>query len=153
MTQFGVQPRANGSKFFPQTLPVVKAKIPPPRQPKKMVRRLIPLAPVQTTRIVGADWYLTNMTRGVWQREKERSICEEVCAKHNVTMPQLMGQRRCAEFVDARWEVAWRLDRELGYSLPMIGKVLSKDHTTVINMLRRYQARLDALKEAEAADV
>lgn len=73
-----------------------------------------------------------------------RSVARAACAAWDVTLPQLLSERRDAALVEAR-QAAWLLARELTTaSLPAIGRAFRRDHSTVLHGLRRAAARLAA---------
>ena len=76
------------------------------------------------------------------RRRPMREICEEVAEKHGVTFDDLRGERRQHNLVVARWEAAWRCFSETQNSYPAIGRMLHKDHTTIMNAVKRYQERM-----------
>ena len=49
-----------------------------------------------------------------------------------VPVEDIKGKNRSSDYVFARW-VFFYLARETGYSFPTIGRVVAKDHTTVIH--------------------
>lgn len=86
-------------------------------------------------------------------------VLKAVAGATGVTMEDMLGEGRSYEIALAR-HMAMALARKLlGYSLPRIGRLLRRDHTTVLHGLRRiarecegnpdFAARLDRL----AADI
>lgn len=73
-----------------------------------------------------------------------RRIIDEVAAKHEFSSAAIVGRSRKKAIVAARNEAAWRIVNELGYSLPQTGKLLDRDHSTVIHACRRHEESLDA---------
>lgn len=65
----------------------------------------------------------------------EEIILSDVCLKYNCSIEQLRGSRRGDNLPKARKEVSIKL-RSLGYSLPHIGRVLNKEHTTILSHVR-----------------
>lgn len=62
-------------------------------------------------------------------------VLRRVCAHHDVTMLEMRSTRRHARIARARQEASWLL-REVVVprpSFPEIGRLLSKDHTTIIH--------------------
>ena len=76
-----------------------------------------------------------------------RDICIEVAKKHGLTLDDLRGERRQHYLVVARWEAAWRCFNETKNSYPAIGRVLHKDHTTIMNAVKKHQERIAAATE------
>ena len=66
-----------------------------------------------------------------------RQIIAAVCLRHNITESRLIRPGRAMRYVRARWE-AMALLRRAGLSLPKIGRLLGRHHTSVLTGLRRY---------------
>ena len=60
---------------------------------------------------------------------------EQITSAAGVTVEQMQGRGKDRELVEVRRIVAAYLRRR-GCSLPEIGRVLNRDHTSVLNMLR-----------------
>ena len=67
-----------------------------------------------------------------------REIIEAVAVEFNVTPEQITGQRRHADLFKARAAVC-QVAAEAGFSSPLIGKALRRDHSTVLNAITRAQ--------------
>lgn len=72
--------------------------------------------------------------------ERFRGIVTACAAEFNITLEQLIGESRQAPIVLARFAAMALASRLLGYSLPRIGRLLRRDHTTVLNGIRRITA-------------
>lgn len=96
-----------------------------------------------------------------------RLIVEVVCTRLEVTRTDLMSNRRSADIAGARHVAMWLAASLTDKSFPVIGRIMGRDHTTVIAAVssvraRRaddgtYAARLDAIRSeviarAETAD-
>lgn len=68
--------------------------------------------------------------------EAARQILREVAIEHRLNRDEILGRLRWPEFVAARIDVAHRL-RERGYSMPRIGAVLGRHHSTIIYYFKR----------------
>ena len=66
-----------------------------------------------------------------------RQIIAAVAKEHGVTVAEIVGHRRSTWIVAARWEAIKRVSLETGWSLPRIGRVFDRDHTSVLHALRR----------------
>ena len=76
--------------------------------------------------------------KGQWRR-----IAEEVCAKHQVALIDVISARRERRVVLARHECFYRCKTETTMSLPLIGKRFGKrDHTTVLHGIRMHMSRI-----------
>lgn len=75
---------------------------------------------------------------------KWRHIVDQVVKKHGVTLDLMIGETRRKDVYLARWELFARLYEETGMSLPQIGKLVRKDHSTVFQGIKRYYEMRDA---------
>jgi chromosomal replication initiation ATPase DnaA len=74
-----------------------------------------------------------------------QQILKEVAEKHGITIQDLKGPCRRLKYALPRHEAAYRIVKELGFSLPKTGRVLGKrDHTTILNSVRKYEKKLSA---------
>ena len=64
-----------------------------------------------------------------------------ICERYNVTSAKLTGPQR--DIFKARAVLCWLLRRH-GFSYPQIGMFLKRDHTTIINAVKRAQGMIDA---------
>jgi chromosomal replication initiation ATPase DnaA len=89
---------------------------------------------------VGAHQALRNRLRRI--REAEETIIREVLdANPGVTLADLVGPSRLQRIVDVRQLVMFRLSREAGLSTPQIGKLLNRDHSTVVYAIHKLAGR------------
>lgn len=70
-------------------------------------------------------------------------IIIDIAARHGIRVTDLISHARSSAFIDARFEAAYELRRQLpSWSLPMIGKVLGgRDHSTIMNGIRKHADR------------
>jgi Bacterial dnaA protein helix-turn-helix len=74
---------------------------------------------------------------------------EQIAAAAGVTVADVQGSIRTAALVEVRRIIAAYL-RQRGCSLPEIGRILHRDHTTVLNLLR-LPAKTPGLHEEVAS--
>ena len=67
-------------------------------------------------------------------------VIAQVCRERRLTPAELTGRSRFRDYVDARMRVAVILNRDRGWSLPRIGKLLNRDHTSIVHLLRKAEA-------------
>jgi chromosomal replication initiation ATPase DnaA len=88
---------------------------------------------------------------GVQEHPSTRSrfgkIIDLVAAEFEVLREAIISERRDAEPALARHVVMALAQRQLAYSLPRIGRLIGRDHTTVLHGIRR----IDALCKADPA--
>ena len=77
-------------------------------------------------------------TRSVTPRQFTMALIEMIAREHGVTMAELMGVSRRQKYCIARREI-WRVLRDQGISLPRIGRMFNRDHTTILHGLRRIE--------------
>jgi chromosomal replication initiator protein len=63
---------------------------------------------------------------------------------YGFTVEEIRGEQRKDKIVRARHHAIWEISKCTPWSLVRIGKLFRKDHTTIINAIRRHQARIDA---------
>jgi chromosomal replication initiation ATPase DnaA len=70
-----------------------------------------------------------------------KDIILEVAEKYGVTANDILSDRRSRNLAQPRFEVCWRARNETRLSMPQIGRSIGgRDHTTVLNAIRRYEA-------------
>ena len=72
--------------------------------------------------------------------EEAKEIMVEVAEEYGVTVYQLTSPSRSKHVVKPRWEVMRRLRDELDLTLDAIGRVVHRDHSTVIYGLSKVSA-------------
>jgi len=70
-------------------------------------------------------------------------ILRSIARLFGLTLAELTGPRRCRSIARPRLLAFWIL-RRTGLSLPRIGKLLNRDHTTVLAGIRSFERSLDA---------
>ena len=72
-------------------------------------------------------------------------LVASACAHFGVTVDELRSQRRHGAISRARWAIAHVLIDRVGWSLPRVGALLAKDHTSILYGWRKSQSliRLD----------
>lgn len=72
-----------------------------------------------------------------------QTVLREVSEKHGLTVREIQSVVRLKPYVLARQEASYRLNKELGFSLAQVGRMLGKrDHTTVLNAIQMYKKNL-----------
>ena len=72
-------------------------------------------------------------------REQIISDCAE---EFKITVSDLLSPKRTNKCAFARRKAAWILYQRGTMSYPQIGRLLNRDHTTIIHAVRRYQESL-----------
>lgn len=68
-------------------------------------------------------------------------IMDFICQKHGLTLWQLKSKSRYKPIVHARWEAAYLIyDKCRHLSLPQVGKILCRNHSTIVHGLQQYAA-------------
>src|SRR5688572_15811949 len=87
------------------------------------------------------------MSRATYKRFYSRLVTPEIGAAlgavakcRGVSVAGLTAKSRHAHLVDARF-IAYGVLREMGLSLPDIGAVMNRDHSTVMNGLAQLEPR------------
>jgi len=74
--------------------------------------------------------------RAFYFKNKYASLVKTVAREHGITPTALLGSGRARKIVQARADLAGRLD-ENGLSSGEIGMIIDRDHTTVLHLLGR----------------
>ena len=70
-------------------------------------------------------------------------LAEEVCSARGVLLHEILGPIRSRNVVRARHELWWRIRHhpDRYYSLPEIGRLFGKDHTTILAGIEAHARR------------
>lgn len=71
-------------------------------------------------------------------------ILREVAADHGFKVKQIQSDKRYKSLVRARQDYCWRARNRTQKSLPEIGRVINRDHTTVMHAIRAHEKRMRA---------
>jgi chromosomal replication initiation ATPase DnaA len=71
------------------------------------------------------------------ERDKRMAIIKQVAVEHGVTVRDILGPRRHAHIVRARWKAIRAVYETFDDSLPHIGRTFNRDHTSVMHALRK----------------
>lgn len=71
-------------------------------------------------------------------RQRVEEIIEDVACRWCVSPAEIKGDARTRAASWARMEIYARIRRELGLSTTHIGRLMNRDHSTVVYGLRRY---------------
>lgn len=87
------------------------------------------------------EWELSRRTTPVPSKTQPRELIARVAAWHGVTFDAIMSPDRSRAVVEARWDciAAVNLNCEINgraYTLNELGRLFSRDHSSVINGLR-----------------
>lgn len=103
---------------------------PEPHQAPKPAKR-------EVLRVVSASLVECTLTDPV-----PRRIAEEVCIKHERSWHDITSRTRIKGATRCRHEIMYRLRKETGLSLKLIGEALGRvNHTTVIHGIRTHAER------------
>lgn len=89
------------------------------------------------------DWIILPCSQALWDKQKntkdratiERCLSAAALA-HGVSVAAILSSDRRRPYVCARWD-AMAAMRDAGLSLPTIGRVFKRDHTSVMHGLRQ----------------
>ena len=69
-------------------------------------------------------------------------VAKEIARKHHVTLEELLGRRRRGPEASARHELWHRLYEAIP-SLPKLGEIFGRDHTTVMAAVHKHDQSVD----------
>jgi hypothetical protein len=70
-----------------------------------------------------------------------KEIIRDAIENTGYTIEELMSDRRHQPLVEARQELYWQIYKNTDWSLPRIGKLFRKDHTTILHGVRKVEMR------------
>lgn len=73
----------------------------------------------------------------IWPTTTAQAIIQSTCLLFDITEAELKGGGRARGLIEARCHAVVRMRTELGLSTPSIGRILNRDHTSIINLLRK----------------
>ena len=76
-------------------------------------------------------------------RSRAESIAYEVASRAGLRVEDLKGANRKRQYSWPRQVAMTRIRRETGLSLPEIGRLFRRDHTTVLHAIRAVDARME----------
>lgn len=82
-----------------------------------------------------------------------RDIIRETAKACRVSAEEMLGRSGQKKIVDARHLAMYRLRNERGLSLPKIGQIFGRDHSTVIHAIRKVEAKRKGVNGQCASDL
>src|SRR5690349_5930608 len=70
-------------------------------------------------------------------------VAKEIARNHHVTLEELLGRRRRGPEASARHELWHRLYEQIP-SLPKLGEIFGRDHTTIMAGVHKHDLPVDA---------
>jgi hypothetical protein len=109
----------------------------PPRAVVTLPPRRKPALPVPAVRMHGP---LPAALNG--RNRQARLLVADIAEAHGLSFRDLIGRARFKEIVAARMEACFQIAKQIpDISLKQIGRIICKDHTTVINAVRVMNER------------
>ena len=87
------------------------------------------------------------MKRPIAGRKTIKSLIKTIGAIYGFSEDDLQSDSRARDLSHVRQEIMWEANKIHGRSFPDIGRVLNRDHTTILHGVRAHEERI---KEAEA---
>lgn len=80
-----------------------------------------------------------------------KGIIEQVSNQTMIPVHDLLGKKRDHPTAHARQLCFYRIQRECNYSLPRIGRLFGRDHTTVMHGIRQEEKRQADMNDQNSA--
>ena len=77
------------------------------------------------------------------ERDFRKRIIAECAEEFGITVKDILGNSRVNHIVMARRKAAWIFYQRGTMSYPQIGRLLNKDHSTIIHAVKKYQQSLE----------
>ena len=84
-------------------------------------------------------------------RQSMPQMIEDIADRYGVTVEDLKGTCTKQRSSVPRQHFMWLAYQQTHLSLPMIGRFLNRDHSSVLHGIRQHRARLEAIALEEAA--
>lgn len=107
---------------------------PPPPAPKRVSLTELQRAEIEE---IFRVWLCTTPPKA---EQPWKVICKVVGKATDIAFADLIGDSRVARFAHARQMACWLLRKHTSLSLPVIGRRLGRDHTTILHACRKVQA-------------
>ena len=99
------------------------------------------------------DDYVT-ITKGKMQYSKiVTQMIAEITEETGYSLAEIRSPRRQPELVRIRQELYWRIYKHTDWSLPRIGEILNRDHTTILYGIRQVEKRKKASEQKSDSGV
>ena len=77
-----------------------------------------------------------------WEKDKVGNIIGKIVESYNVEIKDILGDKRNQELILPRHMIMYLLKKEAGLSFPKIGKIMKRDHTSVIHAYKKINRLL-----------
>lgn len=74
-------------------------------------------------------------SRGMTPRQANMIAMNDIAKEYDYTAEDIIGKNRCRKLVEIRRKCAVML-REKGYSTTEIGRIMNRDHSTIVHSLK-----------------
>jgi hypothetical protein len=110
---------------------------------KKIITLLLKLIDAPKTGSSNFDIIMSQWSQGAMKR-----IITTVCVEFDVHPKNILGQRRQKNFVIPRHVCWWLAREETMFSYPQIGRIMRRDHTSIIHGCKK----IDAIMSKDSKD-
>lgn len=70
---------------------------------------------------------------------KATAVLRDVANRNGVPVEEILGSRRTSRVAKARHEAIWRVKNATNWSLPRVGRMFHRDHSSVLHAIRRME--------------
>jgi len=77
-------------------------------------------------------------------KAKIAAVIRDTAEKYGITEKELLSTSRKKKFVSPRQEAIYRIRNEVQKSMPEIGRIFDRDHTTILHALEKHAERIKA---------
>jgi len=92
----------------------------------------------EISELFARDLQVIESMRPQWKKE-----ALHICEQRGVSWLDIIEPNKMPNVVLTRNEICWHMSRNLKMSLTRIGTLIKRDHTTVMNSVKRHQKLLD----------
>jgi chromosomal replication initiation ATPase DnaA len=84
------------------------------------------------------------------RREEYMDVIDQICAEYGVSVAEVLGNSRIHDYVYARQACFFALQK-VGLSSTQIGRLMNRDHSTVLYGIRTHKERMNRVVRLKQA--
>ena len=92
---------------------------------------------------IKAYWIAETIDKPTERGRSGKQVATEVAKAHGLTFHELVSERRHKKYIKARHEAMHMMYDETSLSMVQIGKILNRDHTSVLHGIKAYKNKTE----------
>jgi chromosomal replication initiation ATPase DnaA len=127
------------ARFYPTQVQNIYVRPAPPKDPEAPVNKDIRVDPLHEP--MNAEEFGRKIRRGEFPKSEAnwRRLITKLAEEHGYTYEDVVGRSRKQKLSEARFSIYTYLNSKMKLSVTRIGKLLQKDHTSVMHGVKRWK--------------